>query len=570
MLPGFFLNTGNLYLLLGSRPPPRAFAQIPYRRTSWLLNNHFAGRGASRQLLGREYTTSRTTLVRDNNPLVPPVPPASRSRVVSLPAHLVHRTGPLAIPHVHNEDTPSLEKRAPSTIIDTEKKNVPAAEKRNPSAVLDTGEQEIPPMEETSADKHATAQTDRVVSPEQERSEELDRIQSKLALWDLEERQAQARRSPVVGMQPFKPSDQIYVMGMDLAGRYIAHTLAGCQTIPPVRYMLHSHYLYKQWRECGKQLTLYQGDNRITRRRVVAEYTHHELAETQNAGTIYNLIVTLPASQVVRAIGQIRHRLDYRSTICLVNDGLGVAEELIETYFPDDSTRPIFLLGHLTANLGHTDNRFFSVSEVRPGRLFLSLFSPHRAEGGGRFHIKRHPPLERTARATHFIRLLTAMPGLHATGHPMPDFLRHKLPTAAFRTVVDPLAVLFDCRYDHLLSNPYARQLMDRLIGELSHVLSHLPECRHSQRFRRFASAASLRDEVFRWLTLKRTADSRMRWQVAQGWDTDVDYLSGYFVRRGRELQATVTTLESIMAAAKAKQIIMSQRLETDIPFEGS
>ncbi|KAL2180887.1 ketopantoate reductase PanE/ApbA C terminal-domain-containing protein [Thermothelomyces heterothallicus CBS 202.75] len=513
---------------------------------------------------------SRDGLVRQNNDTIPLVSPSPRSRVVGLPAHLVRRPGPLAVARVDRKDVPSMEKRDPPAPSGAGEEHVSSSEKRVPFAVEGVDEHKVPVAEEPPADKPATAETNRVAPPEQDSQEELSRIQSKLALWDLEEREAHARRPPVVGMQPFRPSDQIHVMGMDLAGRYIAHTLAGCQTIPPVRYMLHSHYLFRQWRECGKQLTLYRGDNRITRRRVVGEYTQDELAEARSGGTIHNLIVTLPASQVVRAIGHIRHRLDYRSTICLINDGLGVAEELIEKYFPDDSTRPIFLLGHLSTNLGHTDDKFFSVSEVRPGRLFLSLFSPHRPEGGGRFHIKRHPPLERTARATHFIRLLTAMPGLHATGHPMPDFLRHKLPTAAFRTVVDPLAVLFDCRYDQILSNPYARQLMDRLIGELSHVLSHLPECRHSEKFRRFASAASLRDEVFRKLMLKRTADSRMRWQVAQGWDTDVDYLSGYFVRRGRELRASVTTLESIMAAAKAKQIITSKKLESDIPFEGT
>jgi len=469
---------------------------------------------------------------------------------------------------------PSVEKRAPLAGGEVGKEGIPPAEKHDPFAVLNVAKQEALPVEKSSTDKHATAEAEAEVDPiaplEKESREELGRIQSKLALWDMEERQAHTRRSPAVSVQPFKPSDQIHVMGLDLAGRYIAHTLAGCQTIPPVRYMLHTHYLYKQWRECNKQLTLYRGDNQVSRRRVVAEYTAEEQEETRSRSTIHNLIVTLPASQVVQAIGHIKHRLDYRSTICLMNDGLGIAEELIETHFPDDSTRPIFLLGHLTASLGHTDDRFFSVSEVRPGRLFLSLFSPHKAEGGGRFHIKRHPPVERTVRATHFIRLLTAMPGLHATGHPMSDFLRHKLPRVAFRTIVDPLAALFDCRYDQLPSNPYARQLMDQLIGELSHVLTQLPECRHSQRFRQFASASSLREEVLRRLLLKRTADSRMRWQVAQGWNTDVDFYSGYFIRRGRELQANVTALESIMAAAKAKQMITMQRSASDIPFEST
>lgn len=532
------MNTGNLYLLLGSRPPPRAFAQIPHRHIPWSLNNNIAGRGASRRFLGRDYMTSSNSVAQEASHYVPP------PRTVRLPLHLARRIGPLATPSIINQGKP----------------DVPPVENQ--------GKQELSPANKPEDDRNAAAETSPAApqGQEQERGGQLDRIQSKVALWDSEEREAQAPK-PIAIIQTFKPSDQIHVMGLDLAGRYIAHTLAGCRTIPPVRYMLHRQNLYKQWHMASKQLTLYRGDLRVTNRRVVADYISDEQAETQSGDTIHNLIVTLPAAQVVQAFRRIRHRLDHRSTVCLVNDGLGVAEELVEAYFPNESTRPIFLLGHFTTALDHTSSRF-SVAEVRPGRLYLTLLSPQKVEGSQRFQIKRHPPVERTARATHFIRLLTAMPGLNATGHPMSDFLRYKLPTVAFRSIVDPLAALFECRYDALHTNPYARQLMDRLAGELSHVVSQLPECRHSRRFRQFASTSSLRHEIYHRLMLQRTADSRMRAQFAAGWDSDVDFLSGYFVKRGREMHVDVAALEAVMAAAKAKQVMLLKDLEADIPFQ--
>jgi cytochrome b translational activator protein CBS2 len=355
-------------------------------------------------------------------------------------------------------------------------------------------------------------------------------------------------------------------MGLDLKGRYIAHTLAGCESIPPVRYIIHTHPMYKLWCQAGKQLVMHRGDISITRRRIHGQYIPADATESPRDRVIDNLIVTLPASQVVKALGHIKHRLDHRSTICLVNDGLGVAEALIEAYFPDESRRPIFLLGHLTTALDYAHSRF-SLAEVRQGRLYLTLFStPRDAELP--FQIKRHPPLERTARAMHLIRLLTAMPGLRATGHSMPEFLRYKLPSVAFRTIVDPLAALLDCQYHKLPNNPYARQLMDQLIGELSRLLSRLPECKDSARFRQAALAGSLRDEVLHKLMLQRTADSRMRALVARGVDTDVDYLAGYFVRRGREVNASVTALDSVLCAVKAKQAEVLKALNAEIPFE--
>lgn len=512
-------------------------------------------------MLGRDYMTSSNSVAQEASHYVPP------PRTVRLPLHLARRAGPLATPSIINRSKPDV-----SPVKNQGKQELSPVKnqgKQELSPVKDQDKQELPPANEPEDDKNTVAETSLAAPQEQEQEQgqggQLDRIQSKLALWDLEEREAQAPQ-PIAILQAFQPSDQIHVMGLDLAGRYIAHTLAGCRTIPPVRYMLHRQNLYKQWYKASKQLTLYRGDLCVTHRRVVADYISDEQAETQSGNTIHNLIVTLPAAQVVQAFRRIRHRLDHRSTICLVNDGLGVAEELVEAYFPNESTRPIFLLGHFTTALDHTSSRF-SVAEVRPGRLYLTLLSPQKVEGSQRFQIKRHPPVERTARATHFIRLLTAMPGLNATGHPMADFLRYKLPTVAFRSIVDPLAALFECRYDALHTNPYARQLMDRLAGELSSVVSQLPECRHSRRFRQFASTSSLRHEVYHRLMLQRTADSRMRAQFAAGWDSDVDFLSGYFVKRGREMHADVAALESVLAAAKAKQVMLLKDLEGDIPF---
>ncbi|KXX80896.1 putative 2-dehydropantoate 2-reductase [Madurella mycetomatis] len=425
-----------------------------------------------------------------------------------------------------------------------------------------------PPISRYQPEKDGDLEEEIADNREVSEEPEPERIRSKIALWDSEERQARAPPPVLTGMQPFRPSDQIYVMGLDLVGRYITHALAGCETIPPVRYLLHSRQLCNKWVQANGRLTLHRGRDIIVRRGVQAEdITEQAQYPADDDDIIHNLIVTVPAGQVVQALERIRHRLDHRSTICLVNDGLGVAEALIEAYFPVESRRPIFLLGHFSTHLGHTKARF-SVSEVRQGRLYLTLLSPQAPGPGMPFQIKRHPPLERTARATHLIRLLTAMPGLHATGHPLADFFKRKLPTVAFRSIVDPIAVLLDTTYDKLPSNPYARQLMERLLGEVSRVVSSLPELRDSREFRQSVVDSTLRKEVFRKLMLQRTADSKMRAHTARGWDTDVDFLSGYFIRRGRQLRLNITALDSVMWAVKAKKLVVQKKLAAELPMD--
>lgn len=400
--------------------------------------------------------------------------------------------------------------------------------------------------------------TEPAAEPTDTSSEPEDPIGSKIALWDSEQRRDVSRHS--AAMQ-FEPSDQIHVLGVDLAGRYIAHCLAGCLTIPPVRFLLHKDALYKSWKR-RRRIKLYRGDNIISRRRVIPELPWPGTAESAD-GVIENLVVTVPASQVTRALEPIRHRLDDRSSICLVNSGLGVAEAVIEAYFPNEWTRPSFMLGHLSTILGYV-GEFFAVSEVEQGRLFLSLFSEHAIP------IKRHPPLERTLRAMHFIRLLTAMPDLRATGHPMCDFLRRKLPTVAFRTIVDPLALMLDCSYEEVYRNPFAMQLMEKLVVELSRVLDRLPECRDSDRFREFVQPSSLGREVHRRLLAQRNTPSKLHGDFSRGLSIDVDFTAGYFFRRAREVEVDVPTLDLVVRSVKAKQLKMSREIERYIPFVGA
>ncbi|KAK0729729.1 hypothetical protein B0H67DRAFT_457274, partial [Lasiosphaeris hirsuta] len=369
-------------------------------------------------------------------------------------------------------------------------------------------------------------------------------------------------------------ADEIYILGLDLVGKYITHTLAGCETIPPVRYLIHHNALWNSWNKAGRQFTLHRGNKAIVRTRVIGELYSPTDPKFGSMKLIHNLIVTVPAGSVVFALAPLKHRLDHRSTICLIHDGLGVAEALIDAYFRDPFTRPTFLMGHLSASLAHAQkDEHYTVSEVKAGKLALSLFTPYgkavwqRADGMDRI-IKRHPPNIRTERQTHLLRLLTAMPGLNANGYPMTDFMWKKLPTVAFRAVADPLATLLDTTYDKLAQIQYARLLMDNMLSEICDVVARLPECREAEKFRRLYLGMDLRKEVFRLLRRQKSADSMMRSRISRGWNTDVEYLTGFFIKWGREHQIKITALENIMLTVLAKQRVMVNREQEYIPFE--
>ncbi|KAK5654368.1 hypothetical protein OQA88_7277 [Cercophora sp. LCS_1] len=372
---------------------------------------------------------------------------------------------------------------------------------------------------------------------------------------------------------PWEPSDQIHVLGNDLPGRYITHMLAGCQSIPPVRYLLPSHQLWKDWVACGGKSTLHRGNQSTTNTRVVGEFIRPVNRPPKpywpdtNEEVIHNLVVTVPAGLVLKSLEPIVHRLDHRSAICLVQDGLGIVEDIIQAYFPDQFTRPTFILGQMTTRLRHPGSQF-SVAELHQRPLYLSIYTPHGRGLTTPNLIKHHPPPERVLRQTHFLGLLTAMPGLIGQGESMSNFLHRKIPTTAFRAVVDPVTTILDCTYDRIQSNKYARELIDNCIAEICDVVSRFPECRDLPAFRRLYLGTSLRREVYHMLHGQKTADSAMRSRTSRGWETDIDYLTGYFVQRGRALKVSVSALETLLLAVKSRQTLVRSQWDKGISFE--
>ncbi|KAK4194369.1 hypothetical protein QBC40DRAFT_353355 [Triangularia verruculosa] len=570
-IPAVSVNTGNLYLLLGTRPQLRVFAQIPCRHTSWFLNDHSAGRGASPRL--RRGVSSKSqpgneieTNCNNGRHQLPfsSEPPRYYAKRTVLPIHLGVRPGPFATGTLK---PPPAAKPFEASRVDEPPQSVVELAK------IDIDEPSEPPSQTTeqmNGEEDLEVQT--VDAPQairqREPVEESERIQSRIAMWDQQE-QKETETPPILA-ESLAQSDHIHVMGLDPIGRYITHTLASYTRIPPVRYVMHTPGVHNFFKESGRRLALHRGDEVITNDRIVAvnfnsggDFT----SPKQHAlpGLISNLIITTPAAEVVRILEPIKHRLDHRSTIVLINDGLGVVEDLIKTYFPASITRPTFILGQFTGKLGHTGEQF-SVKEVELGRLRLSIYPQQIQQSGIR--IVRHPPIEHTLRPTRLLKTLTMVPDLRAAGYPMDDFFKKALPNIVFRSIVDPLTVILDSTYDKLPKNAYARMVMDQLLAELCGVVSKLPEVRDSPQFSRFAITQTLRKEIYHKLVRQQTSSSRMRTNVARGWDTDIDYQTGYFVERGRQLGLRVENLNSLIAEVKAKQKIQMDRQNIQIPLE--
>ncbi|KAK3366976.1 hypothetical protein B0T24DRAFT_535131 [Lasiosphaeria ovina] len=461
-----------------------------------------------------------------------------------------------AVLNVQPEDTASSQSSQPTSypsptsttenIATSTKRNGPASVTRNANIPFESehewsGDEKTlderldPESAEESVDHHE-------VLPHQTKT------QARLKLWDADSRRAE-EDEPARRPARFRGSDQIHIVGGGLGGLHIAHHLAGCHTLPPARYLFHSLSLMKKFIKAGRQLTLHTSGGTAVHDRIIPEA---QSRDKPNNEIIANLIVACLAHNVNYAVGTIKHRLNSSSTICLIQDGLGVAESLIETHFPDEASRPAILLGHWTTQIETADEPFAAV-EKKPGRLYLSIYTSHNQNRAVSL-IKRHPPVERVVKSTHLLRLLAQIPGLNATGHPPAQFLRAKLPAVTFRAIVEPLSALFDCHYDKLLTQD-AKHLVNQLLSEVFLVISRLPETRGIVGFEDSMAVASwLRPKIYEKLYRRRHHFNDRERMKFRGGQVELDYLTGYFVQRGRELNVYVKGLETVLQMIRIKK----------------
>lgn len=71
-------------------------------------------------------------------------------------------------------------------------------------------------------------------------------------------------------------------------------------------------------------------------------------SENRDATTIDSLLVTTKADSTIEAMRPLVSRLTPESTVVLLQNGMGVVDEVIQQLFPSPSTRPHFIVGNLT------------------------------------------------------------------------------------------------------------------------------------------------------------------------------------------------------------------------------
>jgi 2-dehydropantoate 2-reductase len=377
-------------------------------------------------------------------------------------------------------------------------------------------------------------------------------------------------------------SSTIHVLGATRFGKYIAHSLAGLPHAPPVTLLLHTNGLMRRWEEEGAAIRVLREGKLTVQSEIEVEFSgdfesrgfqgHSPRGRySSNDSIIHNLVVATDGFATLPALTAIVHRLRPWTSICFLQDGMGIIDKINSNLFPDPMRRPHYALGNMSHKLTPTE-RFFTLIEREAGDVSLSVLMRTTKPRDQFLGVPQERPLVRRldggwARFVYLLRTLTRSPELKARALSRPDFHMEQLEKLAVNAALGPLSVLYDCPNDQLLNNYNVRHTMRLVLQETSLILRSLPEISRVARIHDRFSAQRLERIFFSTIRTTRENTSAMLQDVRAGKRTGIDFYNGYLVSRAMELGIACPHNEMLLAMVKAKQVVGSRKDEWHIPI---
>lgn len=331
---------------------------------------------------------------------------------------------------------------------------------------------------------------------------------------------------------------RIHVLGLGNLGRLFAHELALQPKPPAITLLLHRQGLLDEWEAAGEKIE-------ITTDGVVSSSSNYdvELVTQAQEGVIENLIVATKTLNTVKALSSVRHRLTCNSTVLFTQNGMGTVEEVTSAVFPSPSTRPHYLksiTSHGVYSLGPFRSVHAGLANVTIGRAIL----PGQPD-------TRNPSKSKT-----LIDRIVSSPGLAAREVDPQELIRLQIEKLVVNAMINPLTVIFDCKNGVLFNRASIVYLMRLLLAEASHVIQSLPELRDDPEIASRFSTQNLETIVLDVAEKTAQNTSSMLQDVRAGRATEIDYINGYIVKRGKEQGVECNMNEKLIQLVKEGKVI--------------
>ena len=430
---------------------------------------------------------------------------------------------------------------------------------------------------------------------------------------------------------------RVHILGTGSIGKLVAHSLRGIANSPPITLIFHRYKLLQAWEDGKKEITIQDDGHDVPRSGFDVELMQevrrehgverkegapsaydvsegsggqvrpHEAAkmlgqqqgedaepeqDVQQAPSfrrtqpgdyavshdpIHNLIVTTKAALTVPAMSAIRHRLTPTSTICFLQNGMGIIDDVNENLFPEPTERPNYMQGIITHGANVPPEKaeqdpFYAV-HAGHGTIALGLLPRQGVQkstidsdsaDAKDLQTEKWAPSSR-----YLLRTLTRSPVLCAVGFTPTELLQQQLEKLVVNSVLNPLTALLDNRNGSLLYNYALTRTMRLMLAETSHVIRSLPELQSVPNVQNRFSPERL--ETLCVSVTDKTKDniSSMLADVRAGRRTEIEYINGYIVKRGEEIGVKCLVNYAIMQTVIGKAMMTQREAEGEVPGTG-
>lgn len=278
------------------------------------------------------------------------------------------------------------------------------------------------------------------------------------------------------------------------------------------------------------------------------------------------LIIATKAYSTLPALARLLPRLSSYTTVVLLQNGLGVYEQLVQEIFRNPETRPQFILASNTHGAWLKDNgrvvhagigeiEFGIVPDPLKRDFEASLRDERVPKHKRRLHIddicKRDDPLATRYQSLRFaVATLSAAETLNAVWKPIHDIrlaMRRKLVVNA---VINPLTALMNCRNGELFTQEASMRMMRKICseasaayaGELTSATRSVSELWKDEdnggqipigRLPQALEQVALEMECLRVADKTKGNNSSMLMDIRQGRPTEIDFINGHLLQLG-------------------------------------
>ncbi|KAK4176718.1 putative bassianolide synthetase [Triangularia setosa] len=334
----------------------------------------------------------------------------------------------------------------------------------------------------------------------------------------------------------------IYILGAGNIGKYVAHALATHVPSVPVTLIFRKRDSYHKFIAGGRKLTRWVDDQTKDSRSGFGAEWIGRYKKLDCSTHIGNLIVATKGQQTLDPVGFLAPRLDRNSTVLLLQNGMGIQEELNSQIlaFQSPKNRPSYWAGICSAGIsGHPDPSQplcpFTFQMAGKGPLKIGPLSESE-------QIDESHPLCQS--------LLEASPTLQTKVLDHQQIKLAQMRKLVMNAVINPLTALHRCRNGALRNLERFRALPDEpvtalaaeyrpsfLVAEIGPVVRaalNLPSG-DPKLDQAWSDLALLRD-VLRLADDTTENRSSMLQDVEAGRHTEIDYILGWIIKKAREL----------------------------------